>query len=373
MRYVYLDESEFSQPSNLVGYGSLTTDGAIPDSLIHVALERLRNDPDINDISTMKIDKKTLSSGYFHASEDSKNSHSHLCSQINNEISGVFHSHFFDYKEKNERIDKLLDLASNLSSLKSLSFREKVKLIFERRGALTETFLKKSFGGLYDSLHYSSYDHPYIPTFFPEIEFNIVNKRNPGVQCTDFLLWAINRHLNKDSLWFNRIKTKLRMEFSSQSKDWGGCDFDLNNSIVEPKSYYTITDMPKNDEEIVTNEMLVNFYLHAEKVNSYFAQNDLPNGISYIKNNLLMVYQKLKDSKDSEHITNLAKNYIQLFDMVPLIGENTSQKDKEFLLLSKKYLSLILRRDLIHGVRTNMYLSESRRIIIKDRIDLLEF
>ncbi len=83
MRHVYSDESTFSDPRLCIGVGMLLSDSDISAALITNAMNALREDPDRFEGRSKTIDDRTIERGYFHASEDSKNAHSHLCNQIN--------------------------------------------------------------------------------------------------------------------------------------------------------------------------------------------------------------------------------------------------------------------------------------------------
>lgn len=373
MRYLYLDETEFIA-SKLIGYGVLATDELISDLIIDEALTKLKNDPDINDIITKKIDLLTISNRFFHASSDSKNAHSHICNSINKNLIGVFGSQYFDISKRyNNNIFSTLEHASHLASLSVLNTRHPAKLFFERRKDLNLEKLNTSFQALYEKLSYSAYDTPWLPTFYPKLQFEIVDKKNPGIQCVDFILWATCRYLNHKNDWYNRINATFKTKFNTESDDWKGVDIELKRPLLEPVIYYGVKEFPKDPDSIVNNDMLKNFYLHAEKVNAYYVNNTLPSGINYIQRRIRENFFHIHNSNFSNYIEELISIYLMLFDMIPLIDNTTSKKEKEFLMLSKKYLGLALRHDLIHGVTTKNYYLRIRRHIIKNDISLLNF
>jgi len=122
MRYVYCDESTFSDPKPCIGIGMLITETEIAPSAIEEALQRLQNDPDILIEPAKKLDEQTLKRRYFHASEDSKNAHSYLCEQINKLDAAEFVCDFFDkYKlpTHEQYDDYLYHQASILSSIRA--------------------------------------------------------------------------------------------------------------------------------------------------------------------------------------------------------------------------------------------------------------
>lgn len=77
--FAYADETIFdidsAQGIYAVGYGIFISQHPITSDVVSEAMTNLKNDPEINDTS----DISTIAHGYFHASEDSKNAHSHFC------------------------------------------------------------------------------------------------------------------------------------------------------------------------------------------------------------------------------------------------------------------------------------------------------
>jgi hypothetical protein len=101
--YFYADETKFEldnhdgQPINIYGYGVLITKYRVEETdVIIEALNQLRLDPDIHKEQFREADSKTLSRSFFHACEDSKNAHSHLCTSIRKYIQGKFR---YDYDD----------------------------------------------------------------------------------------------------------------------------------------------------------------------------------------------------------------------------------------------------------------------------------
>ena len=102
----------------------------------------------------------------------------------------------------------------------------------------------------------------------------------------------------------------------------------------------------------------------------YFFNNPSPHVNHLLEEAKDVVYYKM-DQTYNEYFTKLAVAYLKLFDMAPVISSSTSSQEKEFLLLSKKYMSLLLRQDLINGVRTKIWLENVRREILKNNPELL--
>jgi len=376
MRYVYCDESTFSDPKPCIGIGMLITETEIAPSAIEEALQRLQNDPDILIEPAKKLDEQTLKRRYFHASEDSKNAHSYLCEQINKLDAAEFVCDFFDkYKlpTHEQYDDYLYHQASILSSIRATYTIDHVKFYFESRDNLSIDSLIKMYKDLEQNSLMGIYNLPFIPHFFPPVSFEIADKSNPGIQFVDFILWAVNRHVNGESTWFERINFSSKTSFSTESGSWGGQDINIGNGLGKPKVYYTVQDFPVNPDSKITKDILVNFYLHAAKVIEYYINNP-PHHINHLfDEDAREIVKRKKDQYCSNYFDKLASLYLKIFDMAPLITPSSTSQEKEFLLLSKKYMSLLLRYDLINGVRTKIWLESVRKELIKNKPELLDF
>jgi len=374
MKHIYFDESIFSEPNPYVGYGALITDEKIEYQIINEALKNLYNDKDRFESENKEKDQRTLDRGYFHATDDSKNAHSHICTQINKKVNGDFSSNFMEPKLKND--EKIIfKTTSMLSSLRLFNFRHPIKFIFEERQGLNEKVIKKWYKETEMDILKNIYNYPFIPACFPKIEVEIADKNNPGLQIVDFILWSVNRKINGIDKWYNRLHSKLRMNMNPQKNkmNWGGEDLIINNGVERPKHYYQIEDFPNEDDITVTENMMVNIYLHAEKVIKFYSINKLPEHLTHQNEDIKNIASGLMDKDSKDRISKVACQYLKLFDTVPLITKQTSKKEKQFLLLSKKYLSLVLRTDLINGVRTNDYLERIRYEILQKNPEEFKF
>jgi hypothetical protein len=145
MRYVYLDES-VSADGSFAGYGALTADDQSPEQVVDAALSALKADPDRYDSRCCKQDDQTIWKGFFHASDDSKNSHSHFCTELNKLQDGEFTSHIFDTRNtrlRNPSREHLFDLTTGLSSLPVFQMRDPVTIVFEKRKGLSRERVEK--------------------------------------------------------------------------------------------------------------------------------------------------------------------------------------------------------------------------------------
>jgi len=373
MKYIYVDESEFATPKNCIGVGGIVSDSHIDEKIIERALTNLKNDPDIQSEETKELDSRTLKRKYFHASEDSKNAHSHIFTEAM-KLDYIFCCDFHDPNLSDE--GKSLEDYYVLSFINSLvplaNTKENIKCFVEQRPGITTKSLNDSYKLYKRQLLLNAYDQPFIPCFFPQIDFQIVDKTNPGVQIADLLLWVVNRKVNGDLIWYNRIKSAFKYNFISESQSWGGENITIGKGIVEAAKVSQLNYMPKDPDKIVDDNKMMNFFLHAIKVCEYYYKNPV-NETSQLKEKIEYIVKHKKDSNKTGYIKKLARTYLMIFDMVDLIENEDSKKNKEFLMLSKKYLALILREDLVHGVRTQIWFNRLRENIITNDPDLLEF
>lgn len=372
MRFIYSDESRFPESSDYVATGMLISDSEVGVSLIQSALQELDADPDRHDPKLQAQDERTLHQGYFHASEDSKNAHSHLCKAINTGVNGIFASHYFrrEAMRPHEQSDShLLHLSSMLSSLRGFETRDEVKFIFERRGGLNTTRLRTWHEELELQVALAIYDQPCIPAFFPPCSFLVEGKENPGLQCTDFLLWVANRNKQGDPTWFNRIRSTVKISFDMQQTDReGGVDIPINNGITEIDVWYEIGDCPKDTD--ISKEKFT--YIPFDALACLRRIGDLPDHLKHREIQINEVISNRLDPNYPDYIDKLAFIYIACFDTAPYINNTTTQEEKEWLLFIKKMMSLVLNKSEIHGVRTRDYLTRIWRHAIEQQSELLE-
>jgi len=367
MRYVYLDESIFSEPNDYICYGALICDAEVSVSIIDTALENLKSDPDIQKEPSKTYDDRTLLRQYFHASEDSKNAHSHLCSSINTSLNGHFSCQFFDIEKLSEdRKNKkyLFDHLAALCSISALDTRSEITFIFENRGSLSEETLKTWHSSFTNQMINSINDNLIIPTFFQNVFFKVSDKSDPGIQCVDFLTWVINRKYNGDATWLDRINSKFQTHTKSESGHWGGASLDFGSQLQSDRIYYSHDDF--DDDHFKGVDLISKTYLQAEYVVNYFTKNSLPSTIVHFKNDIIAIHSDRFNLGAKNYIERLASLFLKLFDTAPLIDENTSENDRRFLAMTKKIMSIVVRPDMIHGVRSSISMNRTRRRIIKE-------
>ena len=141
--FVYFDETTFDD-GRAFGYGGLLTDQPIEASVIEAALACLRSDLDFDD----QYDQRTLDRGWFHASEDSRNAHSHLRTQIGSSIHGQFiHTltrHSDAAPQGRLKDSKQYDSMLLNSFIRVLPRARQVDVLIEQRSGLTSDRVPRS-------------------------------------------------------------------------------------------------------------------------------------------------------------------------------------------------------------------------------------
>lgn len=369
MKYVYLDES-ISQDRNYVGYGALfLSDETYAKQIVEKSLTELINDPDRELKQCKDMDDRTIIRRYFHACEDSKNSHSHFCSSINTFMQGEFFCEVFNKVNLNNEessTNYLYDLTSGLSSLEIFQTREPIKIIFEERNGLSKPKLEKWLHRYTDHVLASVYDFPYLPAFFPEIEIEIANKSNNGLQCCDFFLWTVMRNLVGINDWYTRLNPKAKFESQPQSGEYNSVHMIFGELKDEDSINYEVNDYPTSGNSVIGINDIEQFYIYAEKLLITLSRNEIPHYLKYMENDIKNFACSTMDKNYVNRIFEVAKIYIKIFDTLPVISSECEPADKKFLLLSKKYMALVLRGDLLNGMRTRTRLENIRKKILKE-------
>lgn len=369
MKHIYLDINIFGKENEFIGYGALVCNEEIHASKVNMALNDLKNDPDIKSPNIKDLDELVIRRGYFHASKDSQNAHSHICLSLNNNIEGLYRAELFDRYISRSNSEKAFQLIRNLYLLKALNTRENITVVFEQSNNLKLEYFESSFKRLYRELLSSSYSNPFEPVFYPKVNFKIAKKSEPGLQFIDFLLWATQRKFNGKDDWYNRINAVNTSESKNEYNIWSGINFEINYSPSVAESFYAPADIKADDIQI-NDDMLIKVFLSAIKIVSYYSENHLPRNINHIKEDLLYLHNNRKDLNAYGYIKKLAKAFLLLFDMIPLIKASTTETEKLFLITAKKYLSAVLNNEIIEGKKAADFLSNIRKSYIREQPEL---
>lgn len=373
--YAYSDETEFkkqkSDTNSTIGSGVLITKEEISESLIFECLENLKDDPDTN-----YQDERTMKRSYFHACEDSKNAHSHLCKGINKHISACFIYSYHDRSFDSERERKLTIEALNrqtltLSSLEFFNNRiDKIILRIEGRNGLSEEVIKIWLDKLFNQLLKLTYKQPSFVTCYPKFEIIIADKSNPGLQVTDFILWALNRSNMSipDNRWKDRLNFGSYMKHSTENHPESGGQYFLNSFSIDDG----ILNYPYFVEDTESNDDFYNVYYIIESVIRQLCNTELPEHVNHFFDDL----QKLKAIFDQElnfsdqDLRLLCSTFIKLFDTLPIYHEIEDIEDWKGLLKAKKMAGLLLHNHTIQFNRCFDAILKWRYKVLKDHKEI---
>jgi|GEM_PF-3222092 hypothetical protein len=373
--YVYLDESTFGESSEYSGYACFITKERITTDVIEEALINLEQDSNRHEERFKKQDKRTLARRYFHASDDSKNAHHHLCDSINKNVKGEFHSHFFNIqKNAFKNCSEAYDLASRLSILNVFSKTSEVVFIFEKRNGISASYLRSWWDSLWRDIFMAAFTHPHIKTYYPDFKFEIKSKSEPGLQVVDFLFWASSRQVSsKRCPWLKRIKAWSRNEFKSENETFGGHSLKLGilGFTENEKSYYDISDYRHNDQYLNSVEYLIYYIVSTQKVINAVAKNGNVDGVNHFWDEIEFLEANKTVISNESHIEKMAICFLKLFDNISLINSHTSPDDKAFLLHCRKCLAYALHTHNISAMLHSIRLSEIRNEIIRKYPSLL--
>lgn len=210
--WVYIDESqapssegcEHGQP---FWVAALSVEQPIPASLADEALACLAGDPDA---IQNQHDIRTLDRGYFHASLDSRNAHSHLCTAIRNSRMNAKFRAFLWYFDREggssrngSRLHRLGVLGSAVATL-DLDYDAAHLIVAKREGSFDQEDANQWPAYCEDNLVTEAIRHGCRPVNrIPVVE--LVEASTPGIQVCDFILWAAQRRSRGRPDWSTRL------------------------------------------------------------------------------------------------------------------------------------------------------------------------
>lgn len=343
--YIYIDESTFvKNGEEYHGVGLFVTKEKIQEEIIDQSLNKLKNDPDIYNEKTKPMDMDTINRGYFHSADDSKNAHSHLCRTISENLNGIFkYSYTKPSVESDERtLEEIHRLNTKIVSLIITDYSNPIHIYIEQRTKLTQNLAERLIEDLYSSIDLSTYSHPFLSAYYPQVFVNVVDKDNPGIQVVDFILWAVNNKYseNKKSIWVKYLGLEFSNNYDQPEGDMAGGNYILNagfqnedNRIglnVYPHNIFPLKDDYYNDVDFET------LYILAEQFIHYFQGIKLPQHVTHFGDEINNITKILKASKQisKEHIREVARIFIRLFDTLPIYSDLDKDRDyKQFELL----------------------------------------
>jgi hypothetical protein len=196
--FVYIDESRREAQPPLYTIGALYTDKPITDDVIDSALSCL--DADYED--DFKRRNRLFVDRIFHAREDPSPVRFAFCEAIAaSGISGMFRVYtsalpqiypdvFLGLHLNND--NKHYDLGNDrLITDMVQTWRAPLCLCFEARQGMSAQAIVAQIFDHYEHIERSFSQNWFIPTCYPNIEVEVCDKRKPGLQVVDYLLWAL--------------------------------------------------------------------------------------------------------------------------------------------------------------------------------------
>jgi len=378
----YVDETaaDARSPIKLVGAAVLVTGSPIAEGIIETALSHLDADPDRHRADRRAQDDRTLKRGYFHASEDSANAHSHLCKAIRETVQGVVAYHLFDMDKlepwrRAQTENGLQNAAFSLSAYLPLRQATPVSFIVEARrgqGDLRKRWLESFLMGL----EWAIYDMPLQPILFPQIDISIGAKRMAGLQVVDFLLWALNRGLQHvTDPWAERVGLRLDHTTAQQDGPMNTGLYSLGAGRLKlPTPTYPAPVLPL--PEYTGRDKIGNALILMERcVRFWYAR--LPDHSAHLHGVLVIAMKGLANEQfasSAQSIERIASAFLRIFDTVPIYAQ-ASEEDIDLwhrMLGAKRLASLVLRKDLVHGQATLAYMARFRQWLSENQPEVLD-
>lgn len=352
--WIYVDESgdpalsARSGESRYFSLGALTVQTPITEEPINRALDKLHEDPDAQ---ANTCDQKSLQRGYFHASFDSKNAHSHICKEIAELCPADFQFQRFDktkvsqgrlFRSTSASFHK--DMVNLVATKVSGKRIQRVNFCVAERQTFPQgvaDYWKEQF---LERLTVSTAELPQVPCYFPKLHVRTVPGDHPGIQAADFLLWAVSRKYGNryDRVWYDRVGLKVESTSSESHGPFYEANLQLNNPISEsPASSLVPLEYIKAPKNNPSKEELIRYFQWAKDKIQELAQKGLPTHASHLTDevnevaNLLGYFTILPTT--IKHVTSLA---LRLADTVPLY-EPTNKQEVHFSIDAKKWLGLV--------------------------------
>jgi len=358
--HAYCDEAVFdSSKGRSFGFGALLTDEHITREVIDCALRELSRhktgDP---------RDERTLRRGYFHASEDSKNAHSVLCTEINRSVSGEFkyqrtrdgESLLIRHENAPSEDDHLSSMLSGV--LVALSYRSRqLSIHVEQRSQVSESSIRDTLDRLYGYMEVSVAENSGIPCLFPQCSLSISDKREPGLQVVDFLIWATNRTQQNPpkSVWFDRIEKRMSVDAEIQNSPESIGGFTLKAPLRTVPIDYPDEVFPVRGPE--SSDDFLNAACLMERIVRQATREPFPDHVRHLEESAKRSVARA-DAAGSrlsrEIVQGLASAYVRLFDTLPIYSgiDRLDTPAWRNLLLTRKVASSFLSRGL-SGVRNS--------------------
>lgn len=356
--HVFIDEtgnpniSSQKGAEKYFGIGSAIFETPVTTEQITQALDKLAATENLE-----KSDKKTVQRGYFSAKKDGPEAHSQITQLINT----------LNLDFKFTRVDKTQLRGPDLKMSESEFHKHMTQLctVIGARKKIDRMFVhvaerSKSFGNypqlqwtniLYDAILRSVTITPLISFIFPQINLLVVSGADPGIQITDFLLWACRRkYINPDvdEIWYKRIIS--RFNITADVKTLGMFTADLTvgkgtKTIPSIEDYEFTWDEISSARKGIDQLSLATSLILIENIVLHFLVRR-HDDIEYL---MLFVDIEATDIKNKQALTitqieGLCKLFLMVFDTMNIM-EGYSHEDRKHLLVAKLIACELISRE----------------------------
>jgi len=364
--YIYVDETgnpeDIKAPEFAVG--GIYTKQPIPYNIVNDALSEIK----ARENYLSGSDRAPLRRGYFHATDDGKVAKGVFLAYICKNLALDFEIVGFARRKASRLERDFIDNPKKLheetvgilfTRVYSMPIDRVTLYVAERARTFTKNTLEYWLAQLENQIIYSVVEQPTIPARFPNINVEVVDKKNPGIQVVDYLTWAARREkLFEDRAW---VKT-AGLEFRSSMKEEKGPLYikryyikkEINN--FPPLLDFRLVDRVPD----IAQEELTPLFVNAERTIHGIRKNGLPFHAQHLKKEVESVSERLEKPRVSDtDIRDLAKIFIKLAHTVPLY-DKTDKYAINYTVKTTKYVGLVLFAHLIQGVRTCLWWINTR-------------
>lgn len=357
MIFAYADETGFKIKENdIVGAGVLFSKKEITQEIINLALEKLDK---IHKQKPQANINKTLERGHFHATDDSWIAREVFAKTIKDNIEGNIEVTFANNKKINSTnifksnmipphrqqqaiIFSLLSEASKFSETVNLFIEEGPKQIISQ---------KSFWADAWATLQNQAIETPQFRQCFPKVEQFLVNKKNPGTQIIDLILWISQRNLSE------KVTNNLELTSGLMSRMHSEIDNPLNiffknyyiGKEIRWKNFYPPKTVPNlNIDQLKESDFIKADNFAISVILSLQQQLPLPNHISHLENDIKIIAQKIITYTDYSEILNEVRwLFILLFDTLPIYTglPQTDLNTWDNLLTAKQIIASMLRNN----------------------------
>lgn len=362
--YCYMDETE---KADFHGVGVILTTKPISHEVIERAFIYLsaENPSDAN--------SRTQSRGYFHASEDGRSAKSALARAIGELVSGIFiYSHRFNAQKKKK--EKEYRLHTTMCVTLATEAGGNLNICFEQRKQFNHEAARLVEQQTFEWFDRQASHLPALYSIYPKITWTPCDKRNPGTQVADLVLWAVNNTIfddksksidAQDLMKLMNVSTSVSGKIPSDETEQEGRlgRYAINRQSpffeLERDRYPTGVNLNVRYEELRILLALVEREIHK-------AAASTPAHAQHLAEELVKVSDILHRTSQigPSQIQRMARVFLRIFDTFP-IYQHLSKDDPVFaqLLRARHLMGSIFWEHVPSNPKTSEHLAELRNSV----------